>query len=126
MKMDIEYSEWDAIPQMLRSGFLTDKVKQLVVEIHFSPDDSFGTFQQRTHILQNLEAKKGTAERSGKFVRFSSRPNPWCLRPISILGGKSDYFCMELACYNSKYFFNGPWFNPENKIGKKYDGNILS
>jgi hypothetical protein len=33
---------------------------------------------------------------------------------------------MELACYNSKFFFNGPWFNPENKIGKKYDGNILS
>jgi hypothetical protein len=108
LKMDIEFSEWEAIPQMLQSSFLTDKVKQLAVEIHFKPDDSLANFRRHVRILQDLEAMEGPAERSGKFIRFSSRPNPWCLRPISILGGKSDYLGMELAWYNSKYFFNGP------------------
>jgi hypothetical protein len=40
LKMDIEYSEWAAIPQMLTSGFLGEKVKQLAVEIHFKADDT--------------------------------------------------------------------------------------
>ena len=104
LKMDIEFSEWEAIPQMLRSGFLTDKVKQLALEIHFDTRGSLSTFQRRIKILQNLEAMTGTADQAGKFVRFSSRPNPWCLRPITILGGKQDYFAMELAWYNSKYY----------------------
>jgi hypothetical protein len=46
-KMDIEYSEWDAIPQMLRTGFLAEKVKQLAVEIHFNASDTLDNFQRR-------------------------------------------------------------------------------
>jgi hypothetical protein len=45
--MDIEYSEWDAIPQMLRTGFLAEKVKQLAVEIHFNASDTLDNFQRR-------------------------------------------------------------------------------
>jgi hypothetical protein len=98
LKMDVEYSEWDAIPQMLRSGFLADKVKQLAVEIHFKLDDTLGTIEQRVRILQELEG-------AGRFVRFSSRPNPWLLQPVSILGGdKREYTGMELAWYNSRYY----------------------
>jgi hypothetical protein len=103
LKLDIEWSEWEAIPQMLRSGFLSNKVKQLAVEIHFNVGDSLEAFQRNVRILQDLEAMTGT-ERAGKFIRFSSRPNPWCLRPISILNGKTEYFALELAWYNSKYY----------------------
>jgi hypothetical protein len=98
LKMDVEFSEWDAIPQMLRSGFLADKVKQLAVEIHFGPEDPLEIYQHRVRILQELEG-------TGGFVRFSSRPNPWLLRPISILGGgKREYIGMELAWYNSRFY----------------------
>ena len=103
LKMDIELSEWEAIPQMLRSGFLSDKVKQLAVEIHFDAGDSLETLRRYVRILQDLEAMTGT-ERAGKFIRFSSRPNPWCKKPISILNGKEEYFAMELAWYNSKFY----------------------
>jgi hypothetical protein len=78
LKMDIELSEWEAIPQMLRSGFLSNKVKQLAVEIHFNVGDSLETLQRNVRILQDVEAMTGT-ERAEKFIRFSSRPNPWCL-----------------------------------------------
>jgi hypothetical protein len=39
-KMDIEFYEWEVIPQMVQSGFLGDKVKQLAVEMHLNIDDS--------------------------------------------------------------------------------------
>ena len=101
-KMDIEYSEWDAsIPQMLRTGFLAEKVKQLAVEIHFNASDTLDNFQRRVGILQDLEG-------NGNFIRFSSRPNPWLLRSISILGDRQEYIGLELAWYNSRYY-NGPW-----------------
>ncbi|XP_046638631.1 probable methyltransferase-like protein 24 [Daphnia pulicaria] len=97
LKMDIEFYEWDAIPQMLRSGFLADKVKQLAVEIHFNANDTLETFRRYVGILQDLES-------TGRFVRFSSRPNPWLKRPISILGGQEDYVGMELTWYNSRFY----------------------
>ncbi|KAI9553598.1 hypothetical protein GHT06_021519 [Daphnia sinensis] len=103
LKMDIEFSEWDAIPQMLQSGFLTDKVKQLAVEIHFNPDDPLEAFRHRVQILRNLEATSQNRG-AGGFVRFSSRPNPWLKRPLKVLGGREDYTGLELAWYNSKYY----------------------
>jgi hypothetical protein len=98
LKMDIEFYEWDAIPQMLRSSFLADKVKQLAVEIHFNANDTLETFRRYAGILQDLESS------TGRFVRFSSRPNPWLKRPISILGGQEDYVGMELTWYNSRFY----------------------
>lgn len=108
MKIDIEFSEWDAIPQMLQSGFLADKVKQLAMEIHFNLNDPLETFRQRIHILQDLEAtttSSPTPNRDyGGFVRFSSRSNPWCLQSVSVLGGKKEYTALELAWYNPRYY----------------------
>jgi hypothetical protein len=109
--MDIEFYEWDAIPQMLRSGFLADKVKQLAVEIHFNANDTLETFQSRARILQDLETSSETSSHpdkasAGRFVRFSSRPNPWLKRPISILEGEEDYIGLELAWYNSRFYNN--------------------
>ena len=110
LKMDIEFYEWDAIPQMLRSGFLADKVKQLAVEIHFNANDTLETFQSRARILQDLETSETSSHPdkagAGRFVRFSSRPNPWLKRPISILGGEEDYIGLELAWYNSRFYNN--------------------
>ena len=96
LKMDIEYSEWAAIPQMLTSGLLVEKVKQLAVEIHFKADDTMGTFRRYFNILRDLE--------TAGFVRFSSRINPWLKRPIAIMDGKQDYIGFEMAWYNSKFY----------------------
>ncbi|XP_046456184.1 probable methyltransferase-like protein 24 [Daphnia pulex] len=99
LKMDVEFSEWDAIPQMLRSGFLADTVKQLAVEIHFNANDTLETFRRYAGILQDLES-------IGRFVRFSSRPNPGLKKPVSILGGKEEYIGMELTWYNSRFYYS--------------------
>jgi hypothetical protein len=100
LKMDIEFYEWDAIPQMLQSGFLADKVKQLAVEIHFTANDPLENYQKRVRILQDLES-------IGQFVRFSSRPNPGLKRSVFILEGKEEYIGLEIAWYNSR-FYNSP------------------
>jgi hypothetical protein len=84
---------------MLRSGFLADKVKQLAVEIHFNANDTLKTFRRYAGILQDLES-------IGRFVRFSSRPNPGLKKPVSILGGKEEYIGMELAWYNSRFYYS--------------------
>ncbi|XP_046450764.1 uncharacterized protein LOC124198777 [Daphnia pulex] len=106
IKMDVEFAEWQVIPQMLRSGFLADKVKQLAVEIHFKQDDPLELFQSRIGVLQELESTSSFSNKnkSGKFVRFSSRPNLWLKRPISILGGQEEFIGLELAWYNSRFY----------------------
>jgi hypothetical protein len=105
LKMDIEFSEWEAIPQMLQSGFLADKVKQLAVEIHFNASDPLETFRKRVQILKNLEATDSLSYQTpGKFVRFSSRPNPWLKRLLPTLDIKKGYIGFELAWYNLRYY----------------------
>jgi hypothetical protein len=112
LKMDIEYNEWEVLPQMLQSGFLANKVKQLAVEIHFSPGDSLENYQKRVRILQDLESMDRTSSGSdgdhkqvaGGFVRFSSRINPRLKESIKILGNKSDFIGYEVTWYNSKFY----------------------
>jgi hypothetical protein len=114
-KMDIEFYEWEVIPQMVQSGFLRDKVKQLAVEIHLNIDDSLENYQKRVRILQDLESMEKPSsglygdhhQVAGGFVRFSSRINPGLKRSIKILGNKADYWGFELTWYNSK-FYNSP------------------
>ena len=81
---------------MIKSGFLVDKVKQLAVEIHFKANDTLETYRHYFNILRDLETLAG-------FVRFSSRFNPWLLRPIKIMG-KKDYIGFEIAWYNSRFY----------------------
>jgi hypothetical protein len=115
-KMDIEYAEWEVIPQMLQSRFLADKVKQLAVEIHFKADDSLPVFRQRIRIIQDLEssiisrnnpAADEAHSAAGGFVRFSSRPNPVQLTSkFTVLAGtnQSEYMALELSWYNSRFY----------------------
>ena len=105
LKMDVEFAEWDAIPQMMKSRFLADKVKQLAVEIHFRPDDSLETYRHRIAILQDLESDCLSSDgRIGRFVRFTSRLNPWLRRPIDILNGREEYIGFEVTWYNSRFY----------------------
>jgi hypothetical protein len=113
-KMDIEFTEWEVLPQMLQSGFLADKVKQLAVEIHFNAGDPLENFQERVRILQDLETMDPSSGSdidlkrvAGRFIRFSSRHNPGLKRLINILENKHDYIGYELTWYNSK-FYNSP------------------
>ncbi|XP_057368017.1 probable methyltransferase-like protein 24 [Daphnia carinata] len=102
LKLDVETSEWDAIPQMMNAGFLANKVKQLVVELHFEADDPLQVLRHRVQIIRNLEAKaQGPA---GGFVRFSSRPNPYFQVPLQVSRYKKGEIDMDLAWYNSRYF----------------------
>jgi hypothetical protein len=110
-KMDIEYNEWEVLPQMLQSGFLTDKVKQLAVEIHFGAGDPLEYYQKRVRILQDLEsmdAFSGFGDNrnkvAGGFVRFSSRINPRLKQSIKILENKQDFIGYEVTWYNSKFY----------------------
>ncbi|XP_032788630.2 methyltransferase-like protein 24 [Daphnia magna] len=96
LKIDIENSEWDAIPQMLHSGFLVDKVKQLAAEIHFEADDALEVLRHRVQILRNLEGEG--------FVRFSSRPNPFFDVPLQVSRYKHGPIALDLAWYNSRYY----------------------
>jgi hypothetical protein len=115
LKMDIEFSEWEALPEMLQSGFLAGKVKQLVVEIHFDADDSLEMFRERTSVLKALESNSSFSHINyGGFVRFSSRPNPGLKRPILMLKGKQDYIGLELAWYNSRFYQSFNNINDEN------------
>ncbi|XP_046451527.1 uncharacterized protein LOC124199654 [Daphnia pulex] len=102
-KMDIEFFEWEVIPQMMHSGFLAKIVKQLAVEIHFNVSDPLEIFRHRVRILQDLE-ESSLSSYSGGFIRFSSRPNPWLKRQLPILESKEDYIGLELAWYNSRYY----------------------
>ena len=55
--------------------------------------DSFETYLHYFNILRELETLAG-------FVLFSSRLNPWLLRPIKIMETK-DYIDFEVAWYDS-------------------------
>lgn len=106
LKIDIEFYEWEVILQMLKSGFLAEKVLQFAVEIHFHAEDPLEIFQGRVRILQDLESTYplSYANDIGGFVRFSSRPNPGLKRPLTILGGKEGYIGFEVAWYNSRFY----------------------
>ncbi|XP_057368115.1 probable methyltransferase-like protein 24 [Daphnia carinata] len=102
LKIDVEFAEWDALPQMANSGFLADKVKQLVVEIHLEADVPLQVLRHRVQIIRNLEAKvQGSV---GGFVRFSSRPNPFFPIPAQVSQYKKGEIFIDLAWYNSRYF----------------------
>ncbi|XP_059167559.1 uncharacterized protein LOC131949713 [Physella acuta] len=67
IKMDIEWSEWEAIPEMVASGQLTH-VRQFLVEYHVRSKDRNYLF--RLKAMQELE-KAG-------FKRFYVHKNPAC------------------------------------------------
>ncbi|KAI8772248.1 uncharacterized protein LOC106077907 [Biomphalaria glabrata] len=87
VKMDIEHSEWSALPQIAASGQLAD-VKQLLLEYHINQ-------QSRDYILPRLKALQ-QVERAG-FRKFYVHKNPACkvnVRGIPVV---------RTACYEVHY-----------------------
>jgi hypothetical protein len=66
--MNVEFAEWQVIPQMLFSGFLADKVKQLAVEIHFKEDDPLETCQCHIRVLQQLESTSSVSNKKKRKI----------------------------------------------------------
>lgn len=92
LKLDIEFSEWDVIPDMIDSGMLS-KVRQLGIELHVSPDESIEKYNHYARIVRSLE--------NHGMVRFDSKYNPWLVQrfPHLNLTASSGY---DISWFNSK------------------------
>ena len=66
LKMDIEGSEWEVIPQIQGSGMLK-KVRQMGVEFHWKRDGSLDRFRSFVSTVKSLE--------EAGMVRFDSKAN---------------------------------------------------
>jgi hypothetical protein len=93
LKIDIEFDEWVAIPQIVESGML-DKIRQLAIEIHLSADDSLTSLRDRVRIIRSIEERG--------MIRFDYKLNPWFSGNFKILGvsGPRGY---EIVWYNQKF-----------------------
>jgi hypothetical protein len=93
LKIDVDFDEWIALPQMIKSGMLS-KVRQLGLEIHLSESETIDKNREYVKILRTIE-KMG-------FVRFDSKYNPWSITNLTHLGLISVPFAFELVWYNDK------------------------
>jgi hypothetical protein len=91
LKIDIEYSEWMALPEVIDSGMMS-YVRQLGMEIHL---DNNASLKQHVYWAKLLR----TIEKMG-MVRFDSEYNPWFVGNFTKfpLTGSLGY---EIAWYNS-------------------------
>lgn len=92
LKIDIEFAEWDVLPQIMESGMLA-KVRQLGVEIHLPDDEPIENYRAKAKILRSLELMG--------MVRFDSKYNPWYKGDFVQLKLQGS-FGYEIAWYNSK------------------------
>lgn len=92
LKIDIEHSEWVALPQILSSGMM-DRVRQLAVEIHLPEQGELEEFRRRVAVLKSLE--------DYGLVRFDSKYNPWSLE-WNVEVDYEGFMAYELAWWNSK------------------------
>ena len=97
LKMDIEYDEWVVLPQIINSGLLNAKVRQLAVEIHLPVEDSLTNLRRRFQLIRSIEDQG--------WIRFDSKANPWYTGPFKRLNisGSRGY---EIAWYNSNLIPN--------------------
>jgi hypothetical protein len=97
LKIDVEFAEWIALPQIIESSMLS-KVRQLGLEIHLSEKESMDTNRGYVKIIRSIE-KMG-------FVRFDSKYNPWSRTNFTQLGLVSVPFAFEIAWYNNNLLHN--------------------
>jgi len=93
LKMDIEFGEWEVLPELMKSGEL-DQVKQLSVEIHPPRVGSLEDYQDLAGILWSLEREHG-------MIRFDSKANPWSFGYLS--WSDVPRFNYEIAWCNQKF-----------------------
>ncbi|KAK7474082.1 hypothetical protein BaRGS_00034688 [Batillaria attramentaria] len=89
VKMDIEHSEWLALPEMVRTGELF-KVRQLLVEFHLHGGDNQEEVRGRLPVLKQLEDLG--------FRLFHTHLNPEC---DEIPAG--DFPVERTTCYEVYY-----------------------
>jgi hypothetical protein len=92
LKIDVEFYEWIALPQIIESGMLS-KIRQLGIEVHLDHRDKIETYREMAKILRSLE-KRG-------MTRFDSKYNPWSsgnFTELQLWGS----FGYEIAWYNDK------------------------
>ena len=97
LKIDVEFAEWIALPQIIQSGMLS-KVRQLGLEIHLTEKESIDINRGYAKIIRSIE-KMG-------FVRFDSKYNPWSMTNFPQLGLISVPFAYEIAWYNNNLLHN--------------------
>ena len=72
LKIDVEASEWESLPQMVKNNFLGNTVKQLVIELHFyNPNDKNEALARNC-----LSALRGLNDAG--FLVFSRERNTFC------------------------------------------------
>ena len=97
LKIDIEWSEWDALEQIIKSKML-NKVRQLTVEFHFSNkqtaesrfDMTLDGYRSLVHLVKSIEKL---------MTRFDSRPNIWSTLNIENLNHYNGPMCFEISFY---------------------------
>ena len=115
LKMDIEKTEWDVLPQLISSGMLA-KVRQLGVEFHLPESyETVGQYEALVNIVKSVE-KAG-------MIRFDSKYNPWCRTKLKALDNYNGTNSFEIAFYQifpnsnpieSVYTFD--WLPPKSLI----------
>lgn len=94
LKMDVEFAEWTALPQIIESGMLAN-VRQLGAEFHLPVDEPIENYRAKAKILRSLELMG--------MVRFDSKYNPWFMGNFPQLGLQASRSRgYEIAWYNSK------------------------
>jgi hypothetical protein len=99
LKMDIEWSEWKALQQIIDSGMLS-KVRQLSVEFHLphQDEDSLGSnmnmtiedYRSLVNLVKSIEKQ---------MTRFASRGTLWCNKRIKVLDNYFGNVCIEITFY---------------------------
>ena len=103
IKMDIEFSEWTALVDIMEHGELNG-VRQLLVEFHENALKRRQTFGERLHVLANIEALG--------FRRFYTHLNPLGFR-ISSEYPNERTSAYEVCFVNTK-FVRKNILDPEN------------
>ena len=97
LKIDIEWSEWNCLKQILKSGML-EKVRQLSVEFHLpnkveSALDAYlsiDDYRSLVGLIKSIEKM---------MTRFEARANPWAIKRIDNLKNYNGSICFELTFY---------------------------
>ncbi|XP_032796615.2 methyltransferase-like protein 24 [Daphnia magna] len=90
LKIDIEWAEWEVIPDIIRSGMLA-KVRQLGVEFHLSRNASLDTFYKRVNIIKAIE--------DAGMIRFDSKYNPWFKGKMPAMNNITASLGYEISWY---------------------------
>jgi len=97
LKIDIDWEEWDVIPELIDSGIL-DSVRQFGMEIHLTIEEkpNMTEYRKQAKLIRRLE-------KEGGMIRFDSQINGLSKMHFKELDNMKGYFAYEIAWYNKKY-----------------------